>query len=302
MKPPIRPFLAAVTSSLAGLCILIAPATAAPAPQSERLIYVLQFGGLSVADVMITLDATPSHYRSDIQLKSRGLMSMFKTFTADLHGEGELRPTTLAATPRSFRRDIVTDDLASTLDISYDPATALATPQQKVVNRATGEAKKEEDMPWNRRSEKVKPVPDALRTNVLDPVAAFIAAREIIRGSDTPTSFSVPIYDGKRRYNIVGKTEAPREMTVNDKSRMLIAVKGKVEPVFGFDEKLQDKVHEGDGKILFSADDRLLPVQIMVGNSLGVGVMNLVADCRVEAAACDAFSLGQEQAQAPVAN
>ena len=61
-------------------------------------------------------------------------------------------------------------------------------------------------------------------------------------------------------------------------------------------------MHEGDGKILFSADDRLLPVQIMVGNSLGVGVMNLVADCRVEAAACDAFSLGQEQAQAPVAN
>ncbi len=293
-----RPLLAALT----GICLLGSPASAAPAPQSERLVYVLQFGGLSVADVMITLDATPSHYRTDIQLKSRGLMSMFKTFSADLTGEGELRPTALAATPKSFRREVVTEELVSTLDISYDPATALATTRQKVADRATGEAKSEEDMPWNKRREKVKPVPDNLRTNVLDPVAAFIAAREMIRASDKPTSFSVPVYDGKRRYNITGKTEAPREMTVNDKTRMLIAVKGKVEPVFGFDEKLQDKVHEGDGKILFSADDRFLPVQIMVGNTMGVGVMNLVADCRVEPTACDAFGQGQEQAQAPAAN
>ena len=298
-----RPLLAALTGIvLSGGIIWGSPAVAAPAPQSERLVYVLQFGGLSVADVMITLDATPKHYRSEIQLKSRGLMSMFKTFSADLIGEGEIRPTALAASPTSFRRELVTEDLTSSLHIAYDPATSLATTDLKVLDRKTGTVKSEDDMPWNKRRDQVKPVPDNLRTNVLDPVAAFIAAREMIRASDKPTSFSVPIYDGRRRYNVVGKTEAAREMTVNDTTRMLIAVKGKVEPVFGFDEKFQEKVHEGEGKILFTADDRFLPVQIMVGNTLGVGVMNLVADCRVEPAACDAFGQGQEQAQAPAGN
>jgi hypothetical protein len=298
MTISLRPLLTALT----GVLLLGAPASAATAPQSERLVYVLQFGGLSVADVMITLDATPTHYRSEILLRSRGLMSMFKEFTADMIGEGALRPVALAASPTSFRRDWVTEDVTSSLAITYDPATALAVPQQTVFDTRTRAVKSEADLPWNKRREKVKPVPDNLRTNVLDPVAAFIAAREMIRASDTPTSFSVPIYDGKRRYNVVGKTEAAREMTVNDKTRKLIAVKGKVEPVFGFDERLQDKVHEGDGKILFTADDRFLPVQIMVGNSLGVGVMNLVADCRVDPTACDAFGHGQEQAQAPANN
>ena len=223
MAVSFRPLLAV----LAGVCLLGAPAIAAPAPQSERLVYVLQFGGLSVADVMITLEATPSHYRSEIQLRSRGLLSMFKTFSADLIGEGELRPATLAASPTSFRREIVTEELNSGLYITYDPSTSLATTTQKVVDRATGAPKSEADMPWNNRREKVKPVPDNLRTNVLDPVAAFIAAREMIRAADKPTSFSVPIYDGKRRYNVAGKTEAPREMTVNDKTRMLIAEIGR---------------------------------------------------------------------------
>ena len=47
----------------------------------------------------------------------------------------------------------------------------------------------------------------------------------------------------------------------------------------------------------WGVDDRLLPMQIMIGNSLGVGVMNLAADCRRDPAPCEAF--GQEQAQAP---
>jgi hypothetical protein len=270
-------------------------AAAEPPLNRERLTYVLQFGGLKVADALILLDETPESYRTAVKLQSRGLVDMFRTFNAEMSGEGTLTRTGLGAQPRRFQRDWGTGEMNSTLRIAYD-ATGLATAEERLFNPLTGEEKRREDMPWNKRRTKLVPVPPDLRTEVLDPMAAFIAARQMIREQRRPTSFSVPIYDGLRRYNVVGKTEAPRDMTINGVTRSLIAVKGKVEPVFGFDARLKDRIHEGEGKILFTADDRFLPVQIMVGNSMGVGVMNLSADCRVDPAPCESF--GQEQAQA----
>jgi hypothetical protein len=293
MGPTFRSCLAAL---VAGAWFAAPGAARAAENQTERLAYVLQFGGLTLADVLITLDETPDRYHTSVKLRSRGLVDMFKTFSAEMAGEGRLLPVGLQAQPAEFRREWVAGDIGSRLDILYQPS-GLAAAQERVYDRLTGEAKSRDELPWNARREKLRPVPESMRSGVLDPMAAFIAARQMIRASTDPTTFSVPVYDGLRRYDVVGRTEAPRDVTINDETRSLIPVKGRVEPVFGFDERLQDRIHEGEGKILFSADGRFLPVQIMVGNSLGVGVMNLVADCKVDPAPCDGF--GQDQAQAP---
>jgi hypothetical protein len=294
----VRPVFAGLVAA-AALCCGTIPAQAGPGPETERLTYVLQFGGLTIADVMITLDSTPDRYRTSIKLRSRGIAAMFKTFTADMVSEGRLVAANgiLQAEPASFRREWVAGDISSSLDIVYDPQTHLASGTERFVDRVTGEPKSRNDMPWNKRNETLKPVPEKLRTEVLDPMAAFIAARQMIRSNQGASSFNVPVFDGLRRYNVVGKTGAPKDVTINDETRQLISVTGKVEPVFGFDDKLQDRIHEGEGKIMFTADSRFLPVQIMVGNSLGVGVMNLATDCKVDPAPCDSF--GQETAQAP---
>ena len=266
----------------------------------ERLTYALQFGGLHVADVLLSLDETAAGYRTAMRMRSRGILAVFKTFSADLTGEGAFSRSAagiVSAAPNAFERAWAAGEVSSLLHIDFDPATRLASAQERLYNPVTGQDLKREDLPWNRRHIGLKPVPAELRTQVLDPIAAFVAAREMIRGHAGPTSFSVPIYDGNRRYNVVGKTAAARDMTINDVTRPLISVSGKIEPVFGFDPELVDRVHEGDGRILFTADDRFIPVQIMVGNSLGVGVMNLTADCRTDTAPCDAFEQEQEQAK-----
>jgi hypothetical protein len=297
MRFDLRALLAAGTCAV-GLCIGTS-VQAASDKQSEQLLYVMQFGGLTIADVMITLSETPEHYQTSIKLRSRGLLARFKHFNADLAGEGALTNAALKTAPDSYRRDWSMDTLSSTLEISYDPQKHLATSAERLFNPVTGEPKRREDEPWNRHERAPKPVPPDKRTAVLDPIAAFIAAREVVRGASQPKSFRVPVYDGLRRYDIVATSEAPRETTVNDQTRRVIAVKGRLEPVFGFDDNLQDKLHDGEGRILFTADGRALPVQIMIGNSLGVGVMNLVADCRVDPKPCETMAGDQAEAQLP---
>ncbi len=272
------------------------PAARAAQEQDERLIYVMQFGGLTVADVMITLAETPAKYQSTIKLRARGLLARFASLNADLAGEGKVVGDGLKVVPETYRRHWSTEKLSSQLSVSYDPVTRVAMSTERLFNPITGEAKSNDDAPWNRRKMAMKPVPEDKRTSVVDPMAALIGVRQLIRGSSGQISFKMPIYDGSRRYDVVGTTEAPREVTINDQTHRVITVKGRLDPVFGFDESLQDRVHAGDGKILLTADERLLPVQIMIGNSLGVGVMNLVADCRRDPAPCEAF--GQETAQA----
>jgi hypothetical protein len=288
--------------SLAISCALIGTLGAASvcqaAPeQDERLIYVMQFGGLTIADVMITLTETPDHYQTTVKLRSRGLLSLFHNFNADLAGDGGFADGGRQVVPASYDRNWTTDVVSSQLSVAYDPTTRLATSQEKLFNPLTGAPKSANDVPWNRHHEKRVEVPADKRTQVVDPLAAFIGVRELIRAGSGTAGFKMPIYDGLRRYDIVGTIEAPREITVNDQSRRVITVKGRVEPLVGFDDEFRDRVHDGDGKILLTADERLLPVQIMVGNTLGVGVMNLAADCRIDPAPCEAF--GQEQAQAP---
>ena len=274
-------------------------ATAAKAAQEqdERLIYVMQFGGLTIADVMITLAETPDRYQSTIKMRSRGLLARFANLNADLVGEGKLIDGGLKVAPDSYRRDWSTETISSQLGVTYDPTTRVAVSTERLFNTVTGEEKRREDAPWNRRRVAPTPVPEDKRTQVVDPIAAFIGVRELIRSNAAMTTFKMPVYDGSRRYDIAGTIETPRDVTINDQSHKVITVKGRLNPVSGFDDRLQDRVHDGDGKILFSADGRLLPVQIMIGNSMGVGVMNLAADCRRDPAPCEAF--GQETALAP---
>lgn len=286
---------------MVGLCLGPVRAASAAGEQSERLLYVIQFGGLSIADVMITMTETPERYQTTATLRTRGLMKLLGKMNADVAGEGRVTKTALGVEPELYRSGFSMEKFDSSTDISYEPTTKLATAQRRAFDPITGEERKPEDTPWNKRRVQAKPVPEDKRMGVLDPMAAFISARQAIRESaGAPTTFRVPVYDGLRRYDIVGTTEAAKDVTISNVQRKLIGMKARMVPVFGFDDSgLRDRVDEGDGKILFSADDRVVPVQIMMGNSAGVAVMNLVADCRVDPAPCDSFGLNQAQAQAP---
>ncbi len=303
MESPMRMWRRA--ASLAGLVTISSPficwGTALPAPamQSERLVYSIMVGGLHLGDAMIGLNQTSAGYSTDMKVTARGVAKMVKNFHSDMRGEGRFAEAGAKPLPAAYSRQWSTDEVASDMTMKFD-AAGLAVSEERYFNPATAAAIAPEDLPWADKRDKDKPVPADMRTNVLDPMAAFVAARAQIMTSlalggvaGASQTFRVPIYDGRRRYDIIGKAEAPRSSTINGVAQAVIPVTAKLEPVFGFSRKSEERMKDSEGKFLFSNDARFIPLQLVVSNDLLSGVMNLTADCSQNAAACETF--GQEK-------
>ena len=128
-----------------------------------------------------------------------------------------------------------------------------------------------------------------MKHTTLAPMAAFLAARHpgMAQGAaKAPVKFRVPVYDGQRRYDVVGTTTAPRETTINGTTHQVITVNATLVPVAGFSERGIERMRQSRGKLLFTADERFIPVQVTIENEWLSGVMNLTADCKVTPEAC----------------
>ncbi len=309
LMPRPRYLLAAAVTAAA----IAAPAKAAPT--QERLAYELMLGGLHVGDAMVSLDETPDGYKAGLKMAATGALRWVRAMRSSLESEGTLGPNSLNGVPQpvSYRKEWVSGEFAETMTMTFDPATRTATTTSKVFNPTTGAALAHEDLPWNKDGRgKKKPVPDDLRTNVFDPMAAFVAAREqlvakgALTASGAPKNFRVPIYDGSRRYDIVGKADAVRTVNIDGEDKQLLPVTGKLEPVFGFNAKSEERMRGVDGKIYFTPDGKFIPVQIIVSGEVFTAVMNLAADCKADNTKCSAIEAafatppaGEQRAQAP---
>jgi hypothetical protein len=266
--------------------------------QAEHLAYDLKIGGLHVADFLAEFSEDSDGYRTTLTMEIRGMARWFQDFRAELVGEGKMVIETgrgLTPVPRVFDRAWEAQTMAATLTIGYDPITGLAQSQERMFNPQTGETLTYEDMEWNQDRELPPPVPDDLRTGVFDPMAAFVAARAQIHHGGR-SEFRVPIYDGRRRYDLVGEVEAPRAFWMGGKDVELIPVLARVEPVFGFDKRRTETIEESTGRLLFSPDERFIPVQVMLRGRMFSSVMNLTADCAEDAATCQQIASAPDTA------
>ena len=269
---------------------LSAPAGAEASDQKERLLFDVMFGGLHVADVVVSLDQSTTAYQSRLEMRTRGMLELFQDFRADMKSEGTIATE---ATPKLFSRAWSSPDVASDMVMTFDPVSGLSQSEERYFNPTTGAALKAEDMPWNTKRKPIMPVPENLRSGAIDPMTAFLAARRQIFVSGQREA-RVPVYDGRRRYDIVSTAGKPRTYTIKDQPRELIPIISRVEPVFGFDAEAEDRMRESKGTTLFTTDERAMPVQITLTNDIFSSVMNLVAECTTDPDPCDNFSKARE--------
>jgi len=276
--------------------------TSSTAQQSERLTYNLKVGGLHVADFLAEFDESRSRYRTVLIMETKGLARWFQDFRAELTGYGTMTMETGRGTrpvPRQFDSAWMAAEIAASLTIAYDPTTGLALPHERFFNPLTDEDIDLKDLEWNRDREVPPPVPDGMRIGVLDPIAAFVAARRHILDSGQ-SEFRIPIYDGRRRYDLVGTVEPPRNFWIKSRDIELVPVIAGIDPVFGFNEENTERIRAGQGTVLFSPDDRFIPIQVILQGMALSSVMNLTADCSVEITACEQIAEAQEESyQAP---
>jgi len=304
-----RRFTAGTLGGLFALTAISVPSawSQSSPPQSERLAYTMMVGGLHVGDAVVDLSQDADRYETRLKVTARGIAKALREFRADLSSEGGFKTqgSVPHPVPASFRREWSGAEIDSTMTMMWDPDTRVTSKQERFISRETGQEVAREDLPWNkddskreREEEKKRQVPEDMRIDTLDPMAAFIAARHQVMSAGaakSPVKFRVPVYDGQRRYDVVGATTIPRDVTINGTPYRVITVNATLAPVAGFSSKGEERMRESRGKLLFTADDRFIPVQVTIENEFLTGVMNLTADCKASPEACDTT---QQQAAA----
>lgn len=227
--------------------------------EAGPLRYDGYFGGLRVADVTLTLDSDTQAYETHMEIEARGVLGWFYTWRGELQAAGTLRGDRTPA-PRSFVRSWEDETDKGATIITYDPDSGIA---QGVED---GDPQEQ--------------VPARLRHDVVDPLATLVAMRRMALDNRSG-AVQFPVYDGKRRLDLHATLREPVQVDITGTVVRAIPVEATIEPVAGFSDRQRDGWRQTTLHVLFSADDRALPLQIRVHSPVGTAVMNLscIATC-----------------------
>ena len=142
-------------------------------------------GGFKSLTIQARATADDRTYGVEASLKTTGMVDWVLRFSQKAEGRGETGETP-SAQPLHYVADgtFFGSQRTSRLDYHHDgTVTTVLHPANDDDDRT--------------------PVPDALKRGTLDPLSVFIALNRSAAGSGSPCAGKVPVYDGRRRYNLV---------------------------------------------------------------------------------------------------
>jgi hypothetical protein len=248
LRPAIRALLIAAVLALPGVV-----RADTPPPATGDLRYDGYFGGLRIADVTLSLNGDGGGYDVHMAIDARGVMGWLYTWHGELAARGRRGEGDRIA-PQSFSRAWRDSEDGGRTVVDYDAETGLA------LGIEDGEPQKQ--------------VPDALRRNVLDPLATLAELRRmVLENRHGPATF--PVYDGKRRLDLRAELQGARTVEVRGAAVDVAPIAATIEPVAGFSDRQRDGWRQTTLHVLFSTDDKAVPIQIRVHSPVGTAVMTL---------------------------
>ena len=232
---------------MASVGVLLALVTLPARAEEAAALYQASWAGLPAGELRLTLRDDPAAYRGEIVIRTEGLPRLLTRFRASAVSEGRLAAERL---PAPIRYDAAYD-----LRKRRDRRLVMEFVRRAdafVADRGTGDTSKK------------PPLAEQFRTNVLDPLSALAAIRHALRQGNRG-SFTIPVYDGSRRFDVSVRVEPKR---AGDPALHLALT---LAPIAGFKGETSD---DGDPDtaprpvaLTFSDDQRLMPLSM--GVSLG---------------------------------
>jgi hypothetical protein len=209
-------------------------------------VYSAFWAGLPAAKIRLKLrDGVPS-YHDEIEIETQGLPHLFSRFRATAQAEGRLaadRP----AEPSHYR---AVYDLRKRHD-------SRLTMQFVNRNGATIAERGPDD------TSRKPPLAEAFRKNAVDPLSALERIRGALRGAARGGSFTIPVYDGARRFDIVGQI-LPKKNPTDGVLRAELMLR----PIAGFKGEASEDGDPDDAprkvELTMTHDTRMVPLSIMV--------------------------------------
>jgi hypothetical protein len=211
-------------------------------------VYAVYWAGIPAGEIRLRLHDGAAAYRDEIEIRTTGLPALLSKFRATALAEGRLaadRP----AEPSHYN---ATYDLRK----RHDSRISM-----HFVNRAGAVIAERSPDDTSRKP----PLDEKFRSNAVDPVTAFNRVRGSLRAPPRAAngSFTIPVYDGARRFDILGHI-----LPKKDASEGTIRAELTLRPIAGFKGETSE---DGDPDsaprkvdLLVTDDVRMMPLSITV--------------------------------------
>lgn len=212
-------FLRKLRIIVAGVALIAAPAAAQAATGSSLKVgYEISLGGLSFGEIQLEAQLDDEAYDLDALLETKGLADIFFHSVFKLASQGAFAGEHVR--PARFLSDFSNKNSARTVELIYGP---------NGDPRMTAEPPYEDGFGAG--------ISARARRGTQDPVSALLVPMSA--GALQPCNRSLPVFDGRRRYNIQLTYDADTLMTGGPESYTGKAVRCRVKfvPVAGYERK-----------------------------------------------------------------
>ena len=221
--------------------------TPGPAPAEDIVAnYSAYWAGLPAANIRLTLGDGGAGYHDEIEITTQGLPHLLSRFRATASAEGRLAADRTAEPSRY----LAAYDLRKRHDRRIS-MRFVRSPGGTIAERGPDDTSRK------------PPLAEAFRKNAVDPLSALERIREALRTTGPGRRFTVPVYDGARRFDIVGEI-LPRNGPADGTLRAGLTLR----PIAGFRGETSEDGDPDDAprkvELTVTDDARLLPLSITV--------------------------------------
>jgi hypothetical protein len=254
--------LAVATTVLAG-----APARAEPERFDITLEYEAYFGGFHIASARTQIERAPDGYDVAARARARGMLDWYSGWRGTAESEGRLFEDGTVA-PVQHRNEGVWDGgvRKRTLDFQDD-----GTVDVELIEEDDDDDDAVTEVP-----------PDSIPGSV-DPISAIMSLAELMRTGGTCDG-TIPVYDGKRRYDLTVRKDGTRRFQPNDYTIFAgeaIACRVDFERIGGFRVERSKYSRTARDRIVWVGkpfeNAPPIPVRVDVGTNYGDLIIHLTA-------------------------
>ena len=231
-----------------GAALIVMAAGMRPASAEDiTAVYSAFWAGLPAAEIRLKLRDDGPGYRDEIEIATQGLPQLFTHFRATALAEGH-HALGQGAEPAHY---LAVYDLRK----RHDRRISM-----QFVDRIGGRTAERSPDETSRKP----PLAEAYRKNALDPLSAVESLRGALRMARARGgSFSIPVYDGARRFDILGHI-----LPQKDLSGAILYAELTLRPIAGFKGESSEDGDPDDAprkvELTVTNDDRMVPLSISV--------------------------------------
>ena len=249
------------------LCFLATAHAAARTDEPFDLRYSFSWAGVPIAVFRLQHVTNAVVYQTELKIDTTGLVDQLFGYRSLSRATGSYDPPDRFTASR-FRSTYTSSRKSRRILIRLDPDTG------DVIDL---------DITRNGEPERSK-VPEALQKGVTDPLTALIQLRErLARAPSAGDSYKAALFDGRRRFDLEARVIGRGQTEIAGRPQGVIAVEVNLRWLAGSNRDEMEDAAAGENRfrleLLFSDDDRLIPLRLRTLDSLFTVQVEILPEC-----------------------